>query len=190
MVDVNLSPTTLDVFGGPASIDVSIDFGKTGDRGSRIWVGNGNPATVLTSSQDVKIGDLYINTNTSNQYYSWLYTYVESVSGAAWERALKLNPQQHSMISTANFIDGTATINIPLTEITSDTAVSPEQFMIRYDFENSTGTPVSSSFKYSIETISTVKYLQIIVSAIKYSGSAWSNLTGSNKVHLFVSYLS
>lgn len=189
-IDVNLTPASLDVYGGPASVDVSLDYGSPGQRGSRIWVGNGNPAQVL-SGQDIKVGDLFINTNTTNQFYAWLYVYVESVSGPAWETALKLNPSQYSLISTALFnSEGQAVINIPMSEITKDTAIIKDQFTVRYSIENVNSNPVSSSFEYDIVDLLDIKYLQVTLSAVKYSGSAWSNLTGNNKVHLFISYLS
>jgi hypothetical protein len=195
-INVNLSPTSLDVYGGPSSIDVSLDFGPAGQRGSRIWVGNGNPAQALVG-QDVKVGDLFINTLITNQFYGWLYIYVESVAGPAWETALRLNPQQYSLISTASFnSSGQATINIKLSEITKDTVVLKNQFTVRYSIENENENPVSSSFEYDIVSILNSQtnqnelFLQVVISAIKYSGSAWSNLTGSNKVHLFISYLS
>lgn len=189
-INVNLNPASLDVFGGPAEVNVSLDYGRQGERGSRIWVGNGSPTQTL-AGQDVKIGDLFINTNTTNQFYSWLYAYVESVAGPAWETALRLNPSQYSLIATAAFEeDGVATINIPMSEITRDTAIFKEQFIVRYSIENSNAEPLASSFEYGIETISDTLFLQVKVSAVKYSGSAWSELTGNNKVHIFVSYLS
>jgi hypothetical protein len=189
-IDVNLTPASLDVYGGPASVEVSLDYGSPGQRGSRIWVGNGNPAQVL-SGQDIKVGDLFINTNTTNQFYSWLYVYTESVSGPAWETALKLNPSQHSVISTASFNSGgQAVITVPMSEITKDTAIFKEQFTVRYSIENDSSYPVSSSFEYDIVELSDIVYLEVTISAVKYSGSAWSNLTGNNKVHLFISYLS
>ena len=197
-ISVNLNPVSLDVYGGPASIDVSLDYGRQGERGSKIWVGNGGPVQTL-SGQDIKVGDLFINTNTTDQFYSWLYVYTESVAGPAWETALRLNPSQYSVISSTSFnSEGVATILIPMTEITRDTAIFKEQFTVRYSIENTSSNPVASSFEYDIATIpdaqeNDIVYLRIIISAIKYSGSAWSNLVTENsntKVHLFISYLS
>jgi hypothetical protein len=190
MAQVLLSTVDLDVFGGPSTIDVSVDFGRAGERGSRIWVGNGEPELNLTSSQVIRIGDLFINTNPVDKFYSWLYTYTETVGGPAWLRVLKLNPSLFSTIANPSFDDGDATVNIPLLDLTSDISVSPEQFIVRYSMENAAGDPLASSFTYSIETILSVRYLQIRFSAVKYSGTTWSNLTGNNKIHILVSYLS
>jgi hypothetical protein len=85
-----------------------------------------------------------------------------------------------------------------MTEITRDTAIFKEQFTVRYSIENTSSNPVASSFEYDIATIpdaqeNDIVYLRIIISAIKYSGSTWSNLVTENsntKVHLFISYLS
>jgi hypothetical protein len=187
-----LTTLDLDVFGGPSFINVSTDFGKAGARGSRIWVGNGNPAVTLTS-QNIALYDLYINTNANDQFYSWLYQYVPEVGSPEWVRVLKLNPSQQSKITATVFDDGVSEIKIPLADI-MDIRATPnptvDKFIIRYDFENSSGNPVSSSFTSEIQTILSVKYLTITISAIEYNGSTWQDLSGSQKVHTFISYLS
>jgi hypothetical protein len=199
MVNVVLQTVDLDVFGGPTSLNVSTDFGKAGVRGTRVWVGNGAPETELTT-QDVNLYDLFINTNSFNEYYSWLYQYVPSIGSPAWERVLKLNPSQYSSINLINFDEGTAILNIPMANITTDTTLTTSQFIIRSSFENgayngttpaeSTGSPIASSFTYGIPIISGVRYLQIVFKAAAFDGTDWSGLEGSHKVHTFVSYLS
>jgi hypothetical protein len=194
MVDYVLQTVDLDVFGGPTSLDVSTDFGRTGDRGSRIWVDTGPPEQTLTT-QDIALYDLYINSNSSDQYYSWLYQYVPEIGAPVWRRVLKLNPSQYSVISLVNFDDGEGILNIPLLNITADVSPQLSQFIFRYDFESLSGFPVSSSFTYSIQTVdgpggTTVKNLRIVFNAIEFDGSDWAALSGSYKVHSFVSYLS
>lgn len=198
MADVVLQTVDLDVFGGPTSINVSTDFGKAGERGTRTWVGNGDPAITLTT-QDVKLYDLYINTDDFDNFYSWLYQYVPNVGSPAWERVLKLNQQQYSSTNSINFDNGTAVLNIPMANITKDTALSTDKFIIRYGFKNgvynettplsSTGSPVASSFTYGIPIISTVRYLQIVFKGASFNGTTWANLTGNHEVHTFISYL-
>ena len=51
----------LNIYGGPTEIDVSVDLGQTGDRGSYIWVGSGDPSLSLTGLP-YQVKDLYINT--------------------------------------------------------------------------------------------------------------------------------
>lgn len=189
MVDYVLETVDLDVFGGPTSLEVSTDFGKPGQRGTRTWVGTGAPELTLTT-QDIALYDLYINTNTVDQYYSWLYQYVPEVGNPVWRRVLKLNPQQNSKISLVSFDAGEGTLDIPLSVITEDTTVTADKFIIRYNFENAAGNPVASSFTYTIETILSVKYLRIVIKGAEWDGTDWTNLAGSHKVHTFISYLS
>jgi hypothetical protein len=176
MADVVLSTVNLDVFGGPTSLEVSTDFGQPGDRGSRIWAGVGNPVGAL-AGEDTQLYDLYINTNTADQFYGWMYQLVPEVGNPQWVRILKLNPSQYSTIQTASFTDG------------ADTTVITTQFTIRYSIESADEVPIASSFTYSLPTVSGIRYLRINLKAIKYESSAWADLSGNQKIHLFVSYL-
>jgi len=189
MVDYVLQTVDLDVFGGPTSLDVSTDFGKAGERGTRVWVGTGSPEQVLTT-QDIALYDLYINTNSVDQFYSWLYQYVPEIGTPTWQRVLKLNPSQYSNIALVNFSNGEGTLDIPISNITTDPTITAAQFIFRYAFENQAGFPVSASFTYSIETVLSVRYLRVVFKAIEFDGEDWVGLSGSYKVHTFVSYLS
>jgi hypothetical protein len=189
MVDYVLETVDLDVFGGPTSLNISTDFGKAGERGSRFWVGSGAPELVLTT-QDIKLYDLYINTNSSPDFYSWLYQYVPAVGSPSWQKVLKLNQQQYSSINLISFDDGEGILNMPLSNVTSDTTVTAAQFIVRHSFESASGFPVASSFTYSIETILGVKYLRVVFNGAQFDGTDWTSLAGSFKVHTFVSYIS
>jgi hypothetical protein len=123
-----------------------------------------------------------------------MYQYLPEIGTPTWRRLLKLNPQQNSKISLVPFEDGEGELNIPLSIITEDTAVTTDKFIIRYNIENTAGDPIASSFTYSIETILGVKYLRIVFKAAVWDGTDWANLaegvTTSYKVHTFISYLS
>ena len=188
MVNIVLQTPDLDVFGGPTSVNVSTDFGKAGERGTRTWVGNGDPSQVLTT-QDVRLYDLYINTNSSPDVYGFLYQYIPSIGSPVWEQVLRLNPQQYSAISLVSFDGGEGSLKIPVSIITRDASPQASRFIIRTSFENSLGYPVASSFTYDIEDILGVKYISIVLNAAAFDGSDWNSLQGSHKVHSFVSYL-
>jgi hypothetical protein len=93
MVDILLSSEELSVFGGPASIDLNVDIGAQGIRGSYIFTGNGKPTDPdVQFSQEIKAYDLYINLKPSDLEYLFLYQYG-SVNGVlSWSKVLRLIP--------------------------------------------------------------------------------------------------
>ena len=177
MADVVLSTVDLDVFGGPTSLDVSVDFGAAGQRGSRFWAGANGP-TVDLAGQDVELYDVYLNTNTG--VFS---QYILQVGSPTWVALLDIDVPQYSVISSASFTTGSATITIPIASLTTDTGTTASDFVIRYNISNA--NPVATSFTSSIVSTD----IQIVISGIEYSGGSWSNLSGSKDVHLFISYI-
>jgi hypothetical protein len=175
----------LTVYGGVETVDLSVDFGSQGDRGSQIFAGSGDPVTYL-ASQDVLLNDLYINTSTSSQYYGWLYQYLLEVGNPAWTPILQLNPSQFSQISTTTFSTGSTTIVVPVTNLTANTTVGVDDFIIRYSIKNA--DPVASGFTYSITGSGSSQNISIVINGASFSGGTWSSLTGSQDVHLFISY--
>lgn len=175
----------LNIFGGPTEIDVSVDLGQTGNRGSFIWVGSGDPSLSLTG-QPYQVKDLYINTNTSDAYYSWLYQYTEEVGSLNWVPVLLLNPSQWSAIVPTTFTTGSTTINVPVKNLTAKNGVALSNFIIRYNIKNA--NPVSSGFTYSLTGTYPNQNISIVINAVSYNGSVWSQLTSAQDVHLFISY--
>ena len=185
MVD-SIDNIDLTVYGGPAEVDLSVDFGQQGVRGSRSWIGSGNPAVSLLG-QDVALYDWYINTNTSDTYYSWLYQYVLEVGSPTWVPVLKLNPAQYSLIYTTTFTTGSTTIAIPVKNLTTVSGVVLSNFVIRYKIKNS--NPVADAFTVTLTGTYPNQNLSIVINGVSYNGSTWSQLTGSQDVHLFISYI-
>lgn len=176
----------LTVYGGPAAIDLSVDFGTQGVRGSRTWAGNGDPAITL-AGQDIALYDWYVNTNTTSTYYSWLYQYLTETGNPVWTPVLKLNPSQWSTIYSATFTTGATTIAVPVSNLTSVNGVILSNFVIRYKINNS--TPVADAFTVTLTGTYPNQNLSIVINGVSYNGSTWSQLTGTKDVHLFISYL-
>jgi hypothetical protein len=177
-VDVVLDSSTLDIFAAaPATLDLNVDFGATGQRGSLWWTGTLSPTTAL-AAQDIKLNDIYLNTSTGA-----LFQYILSVGTPAWEEIGSITLPQYTAISSTTFTTGSATISVPLSSLTSDPSPTASQFVVRFNISNSTN-PVASSFTTAIVSTN----LNITITAIGYSGGTWSNLTGSKDVHLFISY--
>jgi hypothetical protein len=93
MVDILLSSEELAVFGGPASIDLDVDFGPAGTRGSLILTGNGKPTDPdVDLPNDIQPFDLYINLNPFDFEYLFLYQYGSINGVLTWSRVLRLIP--------------------------------------------------------------------------------------------------
>jgi len=184
MADVVLSTINLDVFGGPSAVDVSVDFGQTGQRGTRTWVGSGDPSGVL-ANQPIQLFDLYINTNTIDPFYGWLYQYILEIGSPTWVRVLRLNPSQYSAQISAAFTTGSASVTIPISLLTSDAGTTADKYTIRYNIEDT--SPIATSFTYTVDA----NNINITIRAASWNGTTWSNLNGvSRDVHFFISYLS
>ena len=175
--------------GGPASINVDVDFGPAGTRGSQIFVGRGqpnNPSTVI--GQTPNILDLYINLApaTVDEEYLNVYQY-QSVDGSnIWVRLFDLLPEISSFKRSANFTSGESTVYIPVSQITSIVdGLLPSNFNVQYNIENL--NPIASSITLSaFEEEEGVTNLPILIKAAEFSGGAWSDLSGPKSVNLLI----
>ena len=192
MADVVLSTVDLDVFGGPSSIDVSVDFGATGRRGSYIWSGALPPEQQLIG-QDVLLLDFYINTNTGA-----VLQYVLQIGNPVWVPIFSLTLPQVSIVTPITFTAGVGQLIVPTSALNPYQDVEPEllpivveDLVIRYNIE--AAAPTSSTFNAVIQTnpLDGIEYLIITINAVAFNSGAgtWGALTGSNKVHWFVTWL-
>ena len=81
------------VIGPPSSIDLQVDIGPKGDRGSYIFAGPGEPVgagSVVFLNESPIIGDLFINSNIADLDYGSIYQY-SAVPGddSQWEFILE-----------------------------------------------------------------------------------------------------
>lgn len=185
MPSVLLSNDDVTVLGPPEIIDLSIDIGPTGTRGSQVFVGNGNPnssGTVI--GQTPLLNDLYINIAPGDEY-SYMYQYVSEPGANTWIPILKMNPTLYSKIDDLSFSTGSATLTIAISDIVNvtGTALTKDNFNVQYNILST--SPIASSI--NIPTLVDPDYLVINFTAISYNGSTWSNLSGAVKVNLFIS---
>jgi hypothetical protein len=191
MADVVLTTDELLVLSGPSSVNVEVDFGPEGERGSLFYVSVGNPNTALTG-QTPKAKDLCVNILKTDNEYSYVYQYnSDGANGFQWYPIIKLSPLQYNKILTGTFVDGSKVFNIPVNYIvdeeTSQTLTSAN-FNITYSIPNS--NPLASSIEIGSFTNDPVSGLQVIpvtVNAVEYVSSAWQDLTGVKTVHFVIS---
>jgi len=88
MVDVIVSQENLTVIGGPSKVNLELDFGPQGPRGSNFFTGLTDPDTFFT--QEVinllkpQQYDLYINVNESSADYGKVYQYRYADNTFQW----------------------------------------------------------------------------------------------------------
>jgi len=189
MVDVLLNTEDVVVLGPPESVDVLIDIGPQGTRGSKIIVGSGEPNPQTSSGvllgTTLILNDVYINTSPGANY-GYMYQYVSQPGGNTWVGILKISPTIYSDIETISFSSGNGSITVPISDIVTVTGspLTASSFNIQYQIEGA--NPIASSVEVPALAGAGTN-LVINLHATQYSGGSWSALTGNKKVHLFIS---
>jgi hypothetical protein len=197
MTEVVLSTDQLTVLGGPSSINVEVDMGATGPRGSYTYIGYGHPNTTTSlDDKDIQVYDLYIDVDPSSDSYKTMFHYIDLVSG--WQSVVRLSPNTYnfnkvigSSTSSAplKWVDGSATISLAMVsivppEIANNTSI--DKFNIQYSINNSdTDSVISSTFSVG-ELTGTPTSLPITIKAIEYVDSSWRPIDSTVIVNLFI----
>ena len=186
MPDVVLSNDDLTVLAGPSTIELLVDIGPTGTRGSKFFVGIGNPNSLSGLGQI--LNDMYIDT-APGPNYGYLYQYISEPGGSSWVEVLRVNPTIYSKLHTINFnagsnaYAGTGTMVIPITDISTSAGLTAENFNVQYSIQNT--NPLASSIS-SVEISGTD--LVINLEASEYDGT-WDAFYDEVSVHIFISVM-
>jgi hypothetical protein len=189
MVDVLLNTEDVVVLGPPETVDVLVDIGPQGTRGSKIIVGSGEPNALTTngviSGQQLILNDLYINTSPGSNY-GYMFQYISAPGGNTWVEVLRISPAIYSSIQNTEFTDGFASLTIPITTIVSGISSPLEIFNFSIQHQISGTNPISSSFQVQPFSESGTNLI-IIFNAVEYSDDSWTPLSGEKDIHLFIS---
>lgn len=197
MTDVNLSALDLTVFGGPTRIDVDVDFGPEGQRGSRITAIIDDPRLVNTPKPlDAIIGDMALNITPTKPDYLMLYQKTGPGS-EDWQEIVELFPNIYSSRPVVNFQSGIGSTEIILNEVftITDQNYSETRFTVQHNIENTAegqaDYPVSSSIDLSVAASGGNQVLTITINAVEYNptllpNNPWQTVNGNRSVHLFV----
>lgn len=193
MADVLLATEDVVVIGGPSSVALSLDIGATGDPGSMIYHGSGNPNSSSTTLGFVpKLLDMYINLDPTDDGYQFLYQY-QSVAGVdEWVPLFRMftnTYRANTASSSTVFVDGTVDIYVPILHIlpAEDAETStPEDFNVQYSIVGD--KPIVSAMtiagQYSI--IASEKHLKITITASEKNNGNFVDLSGGRVIHLFI----
>lgn len=197
--DVLLSSEDLLVIGPPSQLNIDLDLGAKGERGSRIFSYDEPDPTVGMSeiNQTPTPYDMYINLKRGDEYLT-AYQYVSTPGiGYSWEKVFNFYPRQYRKNSLIPFTNGIATKNIILTEIlplSEVAAIEAENFSINYNIENQNPIATSiNSISIYPDPDTDLLTLVLVISALEYKNDSWiplgsddeegSNI-GSRIVHL------
>ena len=187
MADVLLTTEDLTVLGGPSALNLEIDFGPKGDRGSQIFVNLGKPTNSLAPGS--QLFDLYINILSSDDEYQYVYQFQNILGTNTWVKLFKLVSNIYSKnYSTTSFINGVWSKNIPVSEILPAEFVgtaSASDFNVQYSVLND--SPLASSVSVGeIVSVNGTLSLPVTIKATEFDGTNWSNLNTNKTVHLFI----
>jgi hypothetical protein len=180
-IDVLLNTDDIVVFGPPEVVEVLVDIGPSGTRGSQVFVGVGDPNLVEIGQTPI-LNDLYINTSPGADY-GYLYQYVSEPGGDTWIQILRINPTIYSENHLTTYTDGEASIVIPIADIVTvtGTPLTAENFNVQYSIAHD--GPIASGM--AVPTLVGTD-LTINFTAVEYSSSTWSDFSGEVVTHLFI----
>lgn len=86
-VVVLLASEEIEILAPPAEIQLVVGTGATGQRGSKLWAGNGTPATYFVAiNETALIGDMYLSIDLQR-----MYQLNETPTGAEWIALFDIN---------------------------------------------------------------------------------------------------
>jgi hypothetical protein len=180
MVSVVLNNDDVTVLAPPAIIEVLVDIGPQGTRGSQFFVGVGNPNSV-DIGQTPNLNDLYINTSPGGEL-GYLYQYRSEPGGNVWVEVLDIYPSVYSENAQVTFESGTSEVIIPVADIVTvtGTPLVSENFSVQYSIAHT--NPVASAMQIPA-LVGAGDNLVINLEAVEYAGGTWSALDESVTVH-------
>lgn len=185
--DVLLENDDITVLGGPESIELSVDVGEKGDRGSRFFVGYGDPnePDVIPSGEQVALGDVFVNASTAAKY-GWLYIYLRTPAGNSWVQAIRLQPSLYIRDADILFdANGIGTLSVPLSDIVPDVTVTDiDKYIVLATTSGDNVSAVSITQKF-IQGSNFVAELKAIT--FDDDTSSWSAYSGILRISVNIS---
>lgn len=155
--------------------------------------------SILTLMDNPRRYDTCININPIDEGYLDFYTYrdarLESETGTKWYNELALTPGSFPINTSLTFTSGAAQLVLPNYPIPESVLpyinqLTAANVSVQYTFIGT--SPIAASAVVDSETglvldlENNLFTLTVDLKARKYSGSSWSNLTGSNMIHFVI----
>jgi len=190
MPDILLSNDDLTVLGSPEVVELLVDIGPQGQRGSQVYFGIGNPNDPgVLINQEIELNDLYINAAPGLDY-AYLYQYQSKPGGNSWVKIIKMNPPLYSKINEVDFDNGYAELKIDISNIAtaSNTPFTAENFNLQYQIANNNGNPVACSM-VGPSLVNLGSQVLFPLNGVEFDGSDWIPLDGTYPIHTLISVM-
>lgn len=189
-INTVVSNDDLTVLGPPASIDLQLDIGPSGTRGSIFYSGSGDPNvnTAQFTSNPPNLNDLYIRTDLGANYGT-VYKYTSLPAGSQWQSILKFQPINYNDIRNVTFTSGSATTTIILDDfyVNAPANLSTDQIAVQLTAENE--VPLVLSVSGKTLTSGTTRTFIVSMTGAEYSSGSWANMSGSANIALNLTLL-
>lgn len=197
MADSIVAVDTVTVTGGPSTVSVQMDFGPEGQRGSLILYGLGKPTDLgVVFPQTPQLLDWYINLDTSDEEYLYIYQYVNRDGADTWDRIFKIIPNTFNTNQVVAFTGGQGTANIAISNTTLPLLASNPTVNLHLQFEQTALTPfpVASSFILGAPTfnpITNLYNLPVTIVAMEFNAGTlqWQAVSGNKTVHFNINVI-
>lgn len=191
MTEVLVSSDNVTVLGGPTALEVNVDFGPRGQRGSLFFVGFGNPNDLTDPDNiagiEVLEKDVFINNSRSSDEFSFLYQYTNG----QWEIIANILPIIYAENASRTFVNGECEILLNVNNvinINTTQNITASNFNVQYNILN-TEIVASSMTVGELTTNGSDTVLPITLKAAKFDGFNWYSLDsvdGAKIIHLVV----
>jgi hypothetical protein len=189
--DVVLDTEDLLVLGPVDNVELQVDIGPTGRRGSKYFVGSGDPNVpgVIPETEQIQIGDFFINSSTSSSDFGWLYVRQAGQNNiVSWVKAVRLQPAIYSNNVNVNMSNGLGSIPILLTDIVSQGApTNTSKYVVQLTSVNA--EPILFTLQQKRIPSPNFDTLFLDVRAIRFSSGAWLPVNSSVNVGVTVSVI-
>ena len=193
-----LSSDNITVLGGPSNLEVDLNIGASGTRGSLFFVGTQNPNT-LNLTQDFPIlpiiFDIFINVNAASADYLQAYQLTNQDGVNTWIEVFNINQTQYSVNKVLEFDNGIAeTIievanlgidNVPFNNVeNSFPYFGIQASLTNVDLNNSSSPLLPSAMSFEVGDVffdssgtfdpgQFPSFLPITFKAVEFDGTDW-----------------
>lgn len=189
--DVVIDTEDLLVLGPVDNVELQVDIGPTGKRGSKYFVGSGDPNTpgVIPETEEIQIGDFFINSSTASTDYGWLYVRQAGQNNVvSWVKAVQLQPAMYANNFNTTFSNGLGTISIPLIDVVSQGAsTNTNKYVVQLTAINA--EPVLVTLQQKRIPSPNFNTLFLDVRAIRFSLGEWIPVSADINIGVTISVI-